>query len=250
MCQVSVHLLPRTEPVDFGPATVVIIDVLRASTTIVTALAHGARAVIPVEDVATARKLAHEMNGAGVLLGGERGGELIEGFDLDNSPCNYTRQMVDGKHVIFTTSHGTRAIAWSAAAPRVLIASFANLSSVVRSLANTGDDVHLVCSGTDHHPSIEDSLCASEIAGRIWQRTGTPTWRDDTALMLLELYHRGVGRDESERLSLLASGRGGQRLTRLGMDRDIAYAARMDRFDMVPWLHKGRTPPHIVALPD
>ena len=248
MRQLTVHLLPFNPAADFAGATAVVIDVLRASTTIVTALAHGADCIIPVADVAVARAIAQQEDNRGILLGGERGGEKIAGFDLDNSPSNYTRQIVAGKRVVFTTSHGTQAIAWSDSASQVLIASFLNMAAVVQQLVDLPGDLHLVCSGTDNHPSIEDSLCAATITGQIWERRGKPTWRDDTAGILLELYQTHTWADEAERRRLLTSGRGGQRLTELGFSRDIAYAAQLDTVNLVPQVDRSVEPAHIVPL--
>ena len=108
--QVFVHFLPNlTTPERLADETVVVIDVLRASTTITWALASGASCVIPCLEVEKARAKAAEI-GTDVLLGGERAGELIEGFDLGNSPSEYTREMVDGKTIVFTTTNGTRAM--------------------------------------------------------------------------------------------------------------------------------------------
>ncbi len=249
MSQLTVHLLPRTLPAHFDKSTAVVIDVLRATTTIVAALANGAKSVVPVADVPTARAIARRAESEDVLLGGERGGEKIPGFDLDNSPLSYTAQAIEGRHIIFTTSHGTQAITWARVASQVLIASFSNLTAVVQRLAETSGDLHLVCSGTDNLPSIEDSLCAATIAGQLWERRGKPTWVDDTTLMLLELYHACAWSDGAERLRILTAGRGGQRLTRLGCEHDIARAAEMDTSHLVPYLDSSVEQPRIVSFP-
>ena len=110
--ELSVHLLPElvsAEQLRGGVA--VVIDVLRASTTLIQALASGATAVYPVAEVDEARELAEAFRGERVLLGGERGGRPIPGFDLGNSPCEYTPEVCRGARVIFTTTNGTRASA-------------------------------------------------------------------------------------------------------------------------------------------
>ncbi|MFW6169120.1 MAG: 2-phosphosulfolactate phosphatase [Planctomycetota bacterium] len=248
MHPVTIHLLPRTSPpVDLKRATAVVIDVLRATTTIVTALEQGADCVVPVAELETARAIAGRLPASDVLLGGERGGRPIEGFDLDNSPCHYTRDVVAGKQIIFTTSHGTQAIDWARHAGRLLVASFSNLNAVVEQLVQAKERVHIVCAGTDGSPSIEDSLCAAVIAGRMWERQGTPAWPDDTTLMLLELYRAHGWTDEAERTRLLTSGRGGRRLTQLGCQADIAWASKMNTSLLVPELDCHGEPARLVA---
>src|SRR5205823_10380648 len=138
--------------------TVVVIDVLRATTTIVHALAAGAREVVPCLEVEDARRIAAEL-GKAAILGGERRGLPIPGFDVGNSPAEYTRQRVGGKTVVFTTTNGTRAMQRCKFASRVLLGAFVNFSAVCRELAVV-DHVALVCAGTDGHVTREDTLLA------------------------------------------------------------------------------------------
>lgn len=145
---VHVHLLPNLfEPEEFRGGVAVILDILRASTTIVHALAHGAARVIPTGEIAEARRVAGGLPVGSVLLGGEREGLQIEGFDLDNSPFAYTPELVKGRTIVFTTTNGTRALLRSDRADRVLIGSFVNLQAVVDDLAQEDRPVHLVCAG-------------------------------------------------------------------------------------------------------
>src|SRR5205807_327556 len=111
-------------------ATAVVIDVLRATTTIVYALAAGCRQVLPVADLDEARALANSMPAGKVLLGGERGGAPLPDFDLGNSPAEYTAARCRNRALVLTTSNGTRAIVRASAAERVLIAAFVNFSAV------------------------------------------------------------------------------------------------------------------------
>jgi 2-phosphosulfolactate phosphatase len=125
-----VHLLPSLmEPAKLGGTIAVVIDVLRASTTIAHALAAGAEGVYPCEEVEEARHVAAAHPRQPCILGGERGGRRIAGFDLDNSPAAYTPAAVAGKPVVFTTTNGTRALLQAATADRVLLAAFVNLSA-------------------------------------------------------------------------------------------------------------------------
>lgn len=250
MQSLTIHLLPPATPAELSQSTAVVIDVLRATTTVVTALQHGAACVMPVAELDAARAMARRLQGRDVLLGGERGGEPIDGFDLGNSPGQYAGRSVAGKRIVFTTSHGTQAIEACRHASRVFIASFANLNAVVRTLAQTEGPVHLVCAGTDRRPSLEDSLCAAVIAGRLRECHALPTWTDDTTQMHLELYRARHWSDEAERARLLRAGRGGQRLIELGCAADIAWAAEMDTSTLVPELDQHTEPPRLVPATD
>src|SRR5438874_11853400 len=126
--QIDVYLLPAlVEPAELAGKTVVVIDVLRATTTIITALANGATQVIPCLEIDEARKAAADF-GSPAILGGERGGRPIAGFDLGNSPAEYSREQVAGKTVVFTTTNGTRALLRCKAARRVLLGAFISFS--------------------------------------------------------------------------------------------------------------------------
>src|SRR3954447_24007137 len=124
MPRVFVHLLPAlVEPETLRDQTVVVVDVLRATTTIVHALAAGARAVVPCLEVEEARQRAANLPAGSAVLGGERQGLRIEGFDLGNSPTEYTPERVAGKTVVFTTTNGTRAMLHARGARRVVLGS-------------------------------------------------------------------------------------------------------------------------------
>lgn len=196
---VHVHLLPNLfEPEEFRGGVAVILDILRASTTIVHVLAHGAARVIPTGEIAEARRVAGGLPVGSVLLGGEREGLQIEGFDLDNSPFAYTPELVKGRTIVFTTTNGTRALLRSDRADRVLIGSFVNLQAVVDDLAQEDRPVHLVCAGTKGKVTLEDTLCAGAIVGRLLERCGLPdaAWDDDQLQLALDHYRRRVARPD------------------------------------------------------
>src|SRR3954452_7183254 len=133
--EVHVHLLPELVPPGrLAGGLAVVIDVLRATTTIVHALAAGCTAVRPCAEVEEARDLAGGMRAGRVLLGGERGGVPLPGFDLGNSPREYTAKVCRGSTLVLTTTNGTRALLRAAEAARVLVASFANFSAVCEQL--------------------------------------------------------------------------------------------------------------------
>src|SRR3954468_8360691 len=149
------------------------IDVLRASTTIAVALANGARTVIPLEsseDVVTRSK---QFERAGVLLAGERRMLKMEGFDLGNSPLEHTREAVEGKTVLLTTTNGTRALLAVQGARDVVVASYVNLTAVsamLRSALRGGADITLLCAGQDRQFALEDAGCAGRYVHTISKR--------------------------------------------------------------------------------
>jgi 2-phosphosulfolactate phosphatase len=156
--RIDVHLLPALVELDqLAGQNVVVIDVLRATTTIIYALASGAIQVIPCLEVDEARLVAAVEVPGSTVLGGERGGLPIPGFGLGNSPREYTRQRVGGKTVVFTTTNGTRALLRCKAARRVLIGAFVNHSAICRELADEADFA-LLCAGTDGDNANANSL--------------------------------------------------------------------------------------------
>ena len=167
----NVYALPRfVEPEEMAGGTAVVIDVLRATTTIVHALDAGADEIIPCLEVADALALAGRFPADEVVLGGERHGLPIEGFQLGNSPDEYTPDRVGGKTVVLTTTNGTRAMIHARQADEVLIAAFVNASAVVRRLFDR-EHVHILCAGTDGKISEDDVLLAGLLVERL-QRQG------------------------------------------------------------------------------
>ena len=231
---IFVHLLPVLfQPDDLRGGTAVVIDVLRASTTITHALAAGANAVIPCEEVEEARQIAANLPATDVVLGGERDSKKIEGFDLDNSPLQYTPETVDGKTVVFTTTNGTRALSRSRQAERILLGSFVNLNAVIESLAEDDCALHLVCAGTHGQISAEDVLCAGAIAEGLATTLGSTSRRHDQTRIAMDFFAANM-QDESSLLESLRESLGGRNLHRLGFDADIERAATRDLFDLVP----------------
>lgn len=233
---VKVHLLPVLfEPEDVRGGIAVIIDVLRASTTITHALANGASCVVPCGEVDEALQLAQARPAGSVLLGGEREGLLIDGFQLDNNPFAYGGDVVRGKTIIFTTSNGTRALLRAAQADRVLIGSFVNLQAVVNVLLADQRPVHLVCAGTKGKITVEDSLCAGAIVDRLLAASGAEEsqWTDDQLRLALDLY-RYESRTSASFRNAMRSGYGGRNCLRLGFADQVDRAATSDLFSIVP----------------
>ncbi|MCH8828960.1 MAG: 2-phosphosulfolactate phosphatase [Planctomycetes bacterium] len=230
--EIHTHFLPSLfEPADLDGGTAVVIDVLRASTTICHALAAGAKAVIPCAEIEEARQLAANLAGENVVLGGERQGKRIDGFDLGNSPSAYTPETVGGKTVVFTTTNGTRALFRCAEAERILIGSFNNLSAVVNQLLKLRQPIHLVCAGTNGNISQDDVLLAGALFSDCAEGNDDIPQIDDETSIAADFYQLNLG---EMTLEALKESRGGRNLLNLGLDADIERAAEIDRFDFVP----------------
>ena len=215
----------------------IVIDVLRATTSIVYALASGARQVIPCIHVAEARQLAAEL-GAEAVLGGERGGRQIDGFDLGNSPTEYTPEAVRDKTVVFTTTNGTKAMQHCRQAKRVLIGAFVNFSAVCDCLSQE-QHVEILCAGTRGRITREDILLAGAFAEEMQQgRGGGPARLDDQAAIAAAAWNQ-VRTDFAAGTPLAQSLRnssGARSLIEIGLERDVEIAGQIDRFDLTPEL--------------
>lgn len=231
-----VHLLPNLfEPDELRGGIAVILDILRASTTIIHALANGAECVIPTEEIDEAWEIRSRLPAGKVLLGGEREGVLIPAFNLDNNPFAYDEFTVRGKTIVFTTTNGTRALKRSLAADRILIGGFVNLAAVVDVLLADARPIHLVCAGTLGKITQEDVLCAGAIVDGVLAggNLRDDDLADDQAQLAL---HRYLTASESDAglLRAMRNSFGGRNCRRLGFDDQIARAATVDLFDIVP----------------
>lgn len=223
---------PEISPPDMNGRVVAVIDVLRASTSIAAALHNGARAVIPFEsaDEVIARSKSFERTD--VRLAGERKMLPIDGFDLGNSPLEFTREAVGGKTVLMTTTNGTVALAAVTGARDVVVASYANFTAILallRAAARGGTDVSILCSGTDRHFSLEDAACAGRYAAAI-ARDFADTRSNDAARAAV-LVHERYGDDID---AVFADTAHGQLLAGAGFAADLAACARLDGYPVVP----------------
>lgn len=235
----------------FGAAAVV--DVLRATTTALTALENGAAGVVPVATPEEA--LAWRQRRPDVVLGGERKAVRIEGFDLGNSPFEYTPEKVAGKLVVVTTTNGTRAFsrimrANAASADEVgrartesvtvFAACLRNAGAAARALTEAalqrGRGVLLVCSGTDGRFSREDAYCAAVILARL--EALAPVERGDGAEAAARLL-AAVGEGPEAALKELSESFHGRRLLRLGLQDDVAFCAQVDASDAAVRMAEG-----------
>lgn len=230
---VHVHLVPKFAEADRLRGSIAIaIDVLRATTTIVHALAAGCVSVRPCAEIDEAKSLARGFPSGHALLAGERGGLTVAGFDLGNSPRECTPARLYDKTLIFTTSNGTRAILAAAAADRVLIASFVNFSAVCEQLLSDARPIHIVCAGDDGQPCLEDTMLAGAFVEVLSEKTDIRP--NDSARLAWDCFenHGQIV------LGALEVSSGGERLTQIGCAADLPIAAEVDRFTLVPELRR------------
>lgn len=241
---VFVHWLPTLfSPEELRGGVAVVIDLLRASTTMAQALAAGAKAVIPCGEVSEAQARALSLPAGSFLLGGERGGVKIPGFDLGNSPLEYIPARVADRTILFTTTNGTRAIQRCLEAEQILIGCFANLDAVAKVVGKSGLPVHLVCAGTDGKLSAEDVLCAGALVADLQMLRGRKILADNDANRMAFEFYLSRSNDEAL-LQAMRESAGGRNLIELGYDADIVWAAKRNRFQIVPqfdrqtgWIH-------------
>lgn len=240
----NVHCLPRdvAEEALVG-STVVVIDLLRATSTICQALASGAREVIPFLEVEEAVTAAEAAGRPEVVLGGERKGGKIPGFDLGNSPCEYSRGAVSGRQVFFTTTNGTRALHHARLARRILVGAFVNLSAVVASVRDE-PHVDILCAGTGGSETREDILAAGAIASRLAQCWGQSCEVNHAAFSAREEWEiivanaKSTGTPLNEQVAIeLQDTQGGRNLLGIGLNRDLVDCAQIDRLSVVPELN-------------
>ncbi len=243
--QIAVHYLPQfVAETDLAGSVVIVVDLLRASTTICQALANGAKCVVPsVEVDETFTKAAAHIKKHGsrnkILLGGERGGQPIEGFDLGNSPLDYTTDQLFDQTVLFTTTNGTKALAYAHLAERTLIGAAINRQAIVDAVADA-PRVDILCAGTGGKVTREDILAAGAIANQI-ETDATNEWCEAACREWQELLTtaRALGRTPSEQFALeLRDTLGGKNLLALGYDRDLPFCAQLDTHDVVPELDR------------
>lgn len=220
---------------DVQNRTVVVIDVLRACSTIATALHRGARAVMPVSDMAQAGKIAANLDPDIYRLGGERDGEKIEGYDLGNSPAQYTREVVEDRDIIMNTTDGTRALVRAKGAEHLVAGSFLNANRIVDFVRENAEAVTIVCAGRHNRLSLEDTLCAGLILDRLWDGN-EPRPVTDSAHTAFTLYHT----DSGELENALWGANHAEWLATRGYEDDLEYCFQIDSVPVLPYYSENR----------
>ena len=210
---------------DLAGKAVVVVDVFRATSCMVTAFAHGAVEIIPVEDVEVCASHREQ----GYLISAERNGLTPVGFDFDNSPFSYQVDRVKGAKICVTTTNGTVALRRSVQATQVYVGAFLNISSVVRALKAWKGDAIVVCAGWKGKPNLEDTLFAGALIDEL---VGQYSVADDAALMAWKQYNLA----SSDLITAVKHSSHVNRLLGLGIEKDITFCLERDRYDVLPHL--------------
>lgn len=229
--QVEMHFTPQqTDELGLREKTVVVIDVLRASTSIITALNNGAKEIIPVATVESAVKISGNLFGDVTLLGGERNGKMIEGFHLGNSPFDYSEEKVKGKSIIFSSTNGSQALVKARYARQMVVCGFVNISAVVDFLTQNQRDFIIVCAGNNGMLSLEDSVCAGMVLHRLFEDEPSELSFTDGALAAQTL-HKSFGKGI---LRMIKNSEHGRHLQEIGFGDDLKVCAGVDTVPVLP----------------
>jgi 2-phosphosulfolactate phosphatase len=213
------------------PACAIVIDVLRATTTMATALQSGAEAIQVFDDLDDLFRISKRWPAERRLLAGERGGEKLEDFDLGNSPTECTPERVGGKRLFMSTTNGTRALERVRMVPILLTAALTNRAAVVRYLLEEQPHtVWIVAAGWRGGFSLEDTLCAGAIACALEVERGSDCAGDDEAIAAMALFEQW----QTRLPQVLRYAHHGRGLAALGCEEDLDYCARLDSVDIVP----------------
>ena len=235
------------DPDFFVGKTVVVVDVLRATTTITSAIHAGCRYVLPQGSIEGAKSTFEQLEsdvltGGLSMLGGERKGKVVPGFHGGNSPVEYTPEVVADKILILATTNGTVAMDHCAQATRILIGSMVNLTAVAQQVVSE-PNVVVLCSGTDKLITSEDVIFAGAFLQRVAQlrqQAGLPVGKFTDPAMIASNHWQTVQQQiegEAELADFFKNARGGINLVRIGHSADIEFAANIDSLPIVSELN-------------
>jgi 2-phosphosulfolactate phosphatase len=214
-----------------GDASVVVIDIFRATSAMVTAFQYGVKAIIPVEHI----EQALDYKKQGYLVAAERKGEVVEGFQYGNSPFHYMGPEIRNQTIVITTTNGTRAIEKARKSKEVICGSFLNLSAVVNHLLKSEYDILLLCAGWKGRFNMEDSIYAGALV-HFLMKSSDDFEVSDGALAAMEFYRANA----SDIAGMLAQSSHRKRLAHLHLERDIDYCLHTDTSDVLPVLKGDR----------
>ena len=215
----------------FADKTIIAIDVLRCTSAMIEALSNGAKCIIPRIDTEEAIDLAVSLGRESCVVGGERGCNIVPGFDVGNSPFEYSAEKVSGKTVIISTSNGTNAICGIHNAETMLIGAMINASAAAKAAAKAGNDVMIVCSGTNDMDSADDFCAAGSIIERLLELV-PDAFLTDAAMVCRQLYC-----DWRTGSFRLLDAFHCKRLAALGYGRDLEFCLTEDIRPVVPVVH-------------
>lgn len=207
---------------------VIVIDMFRATSVIVTALNNGCTEVIPFLTIEETLKKAEEIKRENCILGGERKTVKIEGFDVSNSPLEYTKELVNKKSILMTTTNGTKTLTRCLKANKIFIAAMINGKAVAEKLFEIGEDIVIINSGTDGHFSMDDFICSGYIINEIMKKT-SKLYLTDIAKTAHKIY-----KSNEDIISYVKDAMHYSIMKSLELDRDIAYCTKKSIIDIVP----------------
>jgi 2-phosphosulfolactate phosphatase len=218
---------------------IIVIDVLRATTTITVSLANGAKEVIPTENIATAVRVAKGSKNS--ILCGERNGRVIDGFKLGNSPLEYTTEEIKDKALIFSTTNGTQAIMKSKFAKNCLLASFVNMSAVVDYVNALDEDFTIICSGKLNDFCLEDAVCAGMLLNKLSVGRNLELMDSEVAAMNLsnDLAMLLNVPSQEKVLRMLNISEHGRYLSQIGFEKDLEICSKIDSYPIIPLFRNG-----------
>ena len=214
---------------DLKDKIVVVVDILRATSCMTTAIAHGVKSITPVASLEECEFLKMK----GLLAAAERDGQIAEGFDMGNSPFSYMDETIEGKELAVTTTNGTLAITKSKDAIQVVIGSFLNISVLAEYLLNEPHDVMILCAGWKGKFNLEDTLFAGALAKRLCVAFKEAC---DAPLAAITLYEAA----KHDMSGFLANSSHVKRLQRLDIHKDIDFCLQEDLYPVIPVLKKGK----------
>ena len=208
--------------------TVVVIDILRATSCMTTAFAHGINSITPFAKLEDCMA----MKAKGYFTAGERDGKKVDGFDLGNSPFEYMDEKLKGQKIAFTTTNGTQAIAKAIEAREIVIGSFLNLSAITKYLLEGDNNVLLVCAGWKGKVNLEDTLFAGAVVDALEDHIEPDC---DAPLAAQHLYSVA----KNDMVGFLANASHVKRLAKLNVHEDIKFCMTPDQYTVVPKLNVG-----------
>jgi 2-phosphosulfolactate phosphatase len=222
----------QVKPSDTQARLVLIVDVLRASTTVATALGNGAKSVIPLEGPDDVITRSREFHRSQIVLAGEQRIYPITGFDLGNSPQAFQAKVVEGKTILLTTTNGTRTLLGVQGARDIVIASYVNFTAVLAMMkvaARSNTDIAIICAGEEGSFTLEDAACAGRYVRAIPKRADSVQVNDaaSASVLIEKKYGENIAK-------LFKESTHGQALEAAGFGDDLAAAAEVDSYPVVP----------------
>jgi 2-phosphosulfolactate phosphatase len=223
---------------------IVIVDVLRATSTMLVALVNGAKEIIPAENVNTAARIAKGTGKSGLLCG-ERAGKVIEGFDLGNSPFEYTKEVIENKSLVFSTTNGTVSMHKARYSSNCVLASFLNISVVAEYLNVLDADFTIICSGKLNNFCLEDFVYAGALISKLFKLGKNKSRYEisDTEIaaktISKSLAYSSSVLNKEKIVEMLNFSEHGIYLKSLGFGNDLEFCSEIDSYPFIPMFNKG-----------